>query len=120
MIQTYIFNHIHPVEGHFHKTKAFKFKAIILSNMEQNMQDQHLLGNKNSTKAKGKEQSMYYLFFAHVSRYWYVKFNVANYFCVSWTCQQIPRKRHFSIVHTLNHNQNHTSDSLPQVFGIFS
>lgn len=69
MIQTYIFSYIQPVEGHFQKSKAFKFKAIILANIEQNMQDQHLLGNKNSTKAKAKEQSMYCLFFAHVSRY---------------------------------------------------
>lgn len=36
MIQTYVFSYI---QLYFHKTKAFKFKAIILSNMEQNMQD---------------------------------------------------------------------------------
>lgn len=67
------------------------------------MQDQHLLWSKNSTKAKGKEQSMYYLLFAYVSRYWcekklkwpiifvsagvFSKFHVSTTFlpCTFWT-----------------------------------
>lgn len=80
MIQTYIFSYIHPAEGHFHKSKAFNFKAIILSNTEQNMQNQRFLGNKNSTKAKGKEQACTTSFLHMYQDIDVKKVKVANYF----------------------------------------